>query len=204
MFRIFIRIDVILYGRVGVLVRKSNSKSKSKYTENWVPVKSISNGIITLDNNTYVTGVKIQPRNIFILDVSFQEHILFNLKNFYNSIDFEFSLICIDRPVDISMYLSQLQVLYNSSNDPMTKKMIIEDIDNANLFMNDNVVDTEYYLVFKEKNANVMQKRIKKIISGLATCNLSAAQINNDELRLILDSILNGGVSTPFNEVIPR
>ena len=64
--------------------------SSSKYTENWIPAKSISNGMIELDNKYKVTGVKIKPRNIFILDQITQDNVLIALKNFYNMIDFEF------------------------------------------------------------------------------------------------------------------
>ena len=39
---------------------------KSKYTD--VPVKNIANGMIVLDNKLKVSGVKIMPKNIFILD----------------------------------------------------------------------------------------------------------------------------------------
>ena len=38
----------------------------SKYSEDWVPIKSIMNGMIQLDNGFYVTGVKISSKNIFI------------------------------------------------------------------------------------------------------------------------------------------
>ena len=64
--------------------------------------------MIILPNQLKVTGVKVSPRNIFILDADAQENILISLKNFYNMIDFEFWLIVADRPVDISVYLSQL------------------------------------------------------------------------------------------------
>ena len=49
---------------------------KSKYTD--VPIKNIVNGVIVLDNNQKVTGVKIMPRNIFILDQSMQDAIINN------------------------------------------------------------------------------------------------------------------------------
>ncbi len=40
------------------------SKSKrSKYTEDWLPIKNITNGMIILENNEKVTGVKISPKN---------------------------------------------------------------------------------------------------------------------------------------------
>jgi hypothetical protein len=77
-------------------------KTRSKYTEDWIPVKAITNGMIILDDNSKVTGVKIIPRNIFILDEDSQNSIINNLKNFYNSIDYEFWIIVADRPVDIT------------------------------------------------------------------------------------------------------
>ena len=88
---------------------------KSKYTD--VPVKDISNGVIVLDNKEKVTGVKIMPKNLFILEQSVQDAIILNLKNVYNAIDYEFWIVVADRPVDINVYLSQLQVLYNKVTD---------------------------------------------------------------------------------------
>ena len=82
----------------------SKKTAKSKYTEDWINVRAIENGCIILDNKMRVTGVKIRPRNIFILDQATQDSVLIALKNFYNTIDFEFWLICADRPVDISSY----------------------------------------------------------------------------------------------------
>ena len=76
----------------------TKTKSNSKYTEDWLPIRSISNGTIVLDNKKKVTGVKIRPRNIFILDQGSQDSTLIALKNFYNMIDFEFWLISADRP----------------------------------------------------------------------------------------------------------
>lgn len=98
------------------------TKINSKYTEDWLPIKAIANGTIVLDNNMKVTGVKITPRNIFILDQITQENVIVALKNFYNTLDFEFWIISADRPVDISAYLAQLQLLYNSVNSTVIRK----------------------------------------------------------------------------------
>lgn len=45
-----------------------------------------------------------------------------NLNNFYNTIDFEFWLIVSDRVVDISLYQSQLQLLYNNVQKPKLRR----------------------------------------------------------------------------------
>ena len=189
-----------MYGRVGAL--KMAKQVKSKYTD--VPVKDISNGVIILDNNEKVTGVKIMPRNIFILDQAMQDAIIMNLKNVYNIIDYEFWIVVADRPVDINVYLSQLQLLYNQEQSPAIRKLILEDINKGNLFINNNVVDTEYYLLFKEKDPELIQKKIRNLINSFAAAGLSAQQTSNEDLRVILDNFLNGGKTTEFGTVVTQ
>ena len=198
MLGIFIRQDKDIYGRVGVLIMAK--EIKSKYTD--VPVKNIANGVIVLDNNQKVTGVKIMPRNIFILDQGMQDAIIMNLKNVYNAIDYEFWIVVADRPVDINIYLSQLQLLYNQIGDTKKRKLILEDLNKANMFMNNNVVDTEYFLLFKEKDNDLIQRRIRALINNFASAGLTAFQTNNDDLRMILDNFLNGGQTTTFGTVL--
>lgn len=179
-------------------------KTKSKYTNDDIPVKSITNGVIHLEgrDRLKVTGVKIMPRNIFILDPNMQNAIITNLKTVYNVIDYEFWIIVADRPVDINVYLSELELLYNRTNDPARRKIINQDLSKANMFMNNNVVDTEYFLLFKEKNDDTINKRVRNLINNFANAGLTAFQTTNDDLRMILDNFLNGGVTTEFGTVL--
>ena len=180
----------------------ANSTTRSKYTEDDIPVKSITNGLIILDNGQKVTGVKIMPRNIFILDSRIKNAIITNLKTVYNVIDYEFWIVVADRPVDINVYLSQLQLLYNTTTDPARRKIINDDINKANMFTNNNVVDTEYFLLFKEKDGELINKRIRNLINNFANAGLTAFQTTNDDLRMILDNFLNGGMTTEFGTVL--
>lgn len=183
---------------------KVMATAKSKYTEDWIPVKGINGGAIILNNQEKVTGVKIAPRNIFILDYESQQAVLLNLRNLYNQIDFEFWLVVADRPVDISVYMSQLHLLYNQEQSPAIRKLIAEDINKGNSFINNNVVDTEYYILFKEKDPEKIQKKIRMLVNALATAGLSAQQTSNDDLRIILDNFLNGGKTTEFRTVVAQ
>ena len=193
----------ITYGKVGVYTMSTKTTSNSKYTENWIPAKNITNGMIELDNKMKVTGVKIKPRNIFILDSNSRNNIIAMLKTFYDTIDFEFWLVVADRPVDISNYLAALQIQYNEAQEPRIKKLIMQDIDKANNFMRNNVTDTEYYILFKEKNMDTIQKRLRVLMMGLANCGLESVQTSNTDLRVILDSFLNSGMNTQNKVVLP-
>ncbi len=174
------------------------------YSEDWLPIKQIMNGMIQLDDGTYVTGVKVFPKNIFIMDVGSQNNTIYNLRNFYNSIDFEFWLLIADRPVDIDVYVSQLQLMYNNAQNNAIKKLIMQDINKANLFtsVEYNVVDTEYYILFKEKRMELVQKKLHNLISGLANAGLQSQQASNNDLRMLLDNFLNGGEQTNFGAVM--
>ena len=175
---------------------------KSKYTADDIPVRDIVNGETILNNKERVTGVKIEPRNIFIMEQEMQDMVINNLKDVYNMIDYEFWIVVADRPVDINLYLSQLQLLYNSTSDVKKRQLIISDINKANMFVTNNVVDTEYYLLFKHKDTEIIQKRIKNLISYFANAGLMSKQTSNDDLRIILDNFLNGGQTTTLGTVM--
>ena len=178
------------------------NQGNRRFTEGWLPVRNITNGMIILDNNEKVTGVKITPRNIFIMDEDSQQNIIRALNNFYNTLDFEFWLIVSDRVVDISLYQSQLQLLYNNVSKPKLRKLIMQDINKGNEFMNNNVVDTEYFLLFRERNPEIIQKKLRLLVNGLASCSLNSNQTTNDDLRTLLDNFLNGGVRTTQGTVM--
>lgn len=192
-------------GKDGVL-KMANKKNLSKYTEDWVPVKQIMNGMIQLDSGEYVTGVKIAPKNIFILDKGTQDNVIYNLRNFYNTMDYEFWLIVADRPVDINIHLSQLQIQYNNATSSAIRKLIIQDINKANMFMSQeySVVDTEYFILFKEKKLEIVQKRIHNLISNLSMCSLNSTQVSNNDLRMLIDNFFNGGQATTLGTVMPE
>ncbi len=181
----------------------SKVAANPKYTENWINVKRISNGIMYNNEGDMITGVKIRPKNIFIQDRYSMDNTLLGLMNFYNTLDFEFWLIIADRPVDIAVYQAELQLLYNKAPDNTIRKIIGQDLDKGDYFINNSVVDTEYYILFKEKNSEVMQKKLRNMINGLAGAGLVSSQTSNDDLRMILDNFFNAGRTFETGTVMP-
>jgi len=176
----------------------------SNTSESWVPIKDINNGMIQIDNGYFVTGVKIEPKNIFILDQEVQNMIFMALANFYNTLDYEFWLVCAGRPVDINVYLANLQIQYNNTSNQHIRKLLVQDINKANMFMSSqiNAVDTEYFILFKEKNREVIMKKLQSLIGGLANCTLNSKQVSNDDLRMLLDNFFNGAETSRFGAVL--
>lgn len=194
------------------VMTKNSKKETSKYVEDWLPVKEINNGFIKvqggniLEGDQIVTGVRIEPKNIFILDGYVQLNIIEGIRNFYNTLDYEFWIICCDRPVDINLYKSELEIMYNKCNNPQIRKMIVEDMDKCDMFIGPaiNAVDTEYYILFKHsaKDMPTIQKRIQNLISGLASAGMVSRKITDDDARVLLDSFFNDSKRVEFGTVM--
>ena len=73
--------------RVGVWFMANR---KSSYTVDDIPVKSITNGMIILNTNEKVTGIKIQPKKFLFLNYLMQMQPIPNLKTVYKVINNEF------------------------------------------------------------------------------------------------------------------
>ena len=67
-----------------------------------------------------------------------------------------------------------------------------------------NVTDTEYYILFKDKRPEIIQKRIQNLVSGLASAGLQSVQVSNDDLRVLLDGFMNGGETSNFGTVMSQ
>lgn len=188
-----------------VKTTSSNSTSK-KYSDAWVPIKNISNGMIQLDSNFYVTGVKVEPKNIFILDVNQEDAVIDGFRNLYNTIDYEFWIIIADRPVDVTVYRSQLQVEITKQQNPAIRKLIMQDIEKADQFAGPqySVVDTEYFILFRDKNVELLQKRVINLMTNLANAGLNSSQVSNADLRGLIDNFYNGSSSVSFGMVTPE
>ena len=102
------------------------------------------------------------------------------------------------------MYLSQLQLDFDNADNQAIRKLIGEDIEKAEMFSGNqyNVVDTEYYLLFRDKDLEKINKHIQQLITGLASTGLISSKTSNDDLKFLLQNFLNGGVKNEFGTVV--
>jgi hypothetical protein len=191
--------------------KQANKNNDFISTEDWLPLIDIKNGMIeckgtAFTGNQYVTGVRIEPKNIFIADSQVQRNTIVGLRDFYNTLDYEFWLVCCDRPVDISLYRSELEIMYTQEDNPNIRKMINEDINKCDQFVGPqiNAVDTEYYILFKDsvKDVDKIVKKIHALISNLAVAGLNSRQTSDEDLRVILDSFFNDTLKIEYGSVM--
>ena len=95
-----------------------------------------------------------------------------------------------------------LQILVTVSKNSIYA--IQQDINKGESFRSTtvNAVDTEYYILFRDKKPEVLQKRIHTLIGNLASSGLNSRQVSDDDLRVIIDSFFNGNAKTEFGTVM--
>ena len=49
---------------------------------------------------------------------------------------------------------------------------------------------------------DLIQKKLRTLMSGLANCGLNSIQVSNSDLRMVLDNFLNGGTQTNVGTVM--
>ena len=55
---------------------------------------------------------------------------------------------------------------------------------------------------FKEKDDEVIQKRIRTLINNFANAGLATRQVSNEDLRVLMDNFFNAGRTTRFGTVM--
>ena len=91
-------------------------------------------------------------------------------------------LIVADRPVDINLYLSQFHLQFEALTQ-IARKLLLKILKSRIVWQwVVNAVDTEYYILFRDKSTEVLQKRVQTLISQLASTGLVSRQVSQDDL----------------------
>ena len=72
------------------------------------------------------------------------------------------------------------------------------------ILFDETFISLTYFILFKDRRPEIIQKRIQNLVSGLAGAGLQSAQVSNDDLRVLLDGFMNGGETSNFGTVMSQ
>lgn len=91
-----------------------------KSTQEFVPIKEIRDGVVTLKNNSLVVVLLVSSINFALKSPDEQQAILLQFQNFLNSLDFTIQIFIQSRRLDIRPYLRAMEErLAAETNDLM-------------------------------------------------------------------------------------
>lgn len=103
--------------------------ASSKATQEFVPIKEVRNGIITLKNGGMRAILMVSSMNFALKSEDEQKAVIYQFQNFLNSLDFSMQILVQSRKLDIRPYLAVLEERYNVQQNDLLKVQIREYID---------------------------------------------------------------------------
>src|SRR3989344_1535214 len=101
----------------------------SKATQEFVPIKEVRNGIITLKNGGMRSILMVSSMNFALKSEDEQKAVIYQFQNFLNSLDFSVQILVQSRKLDIRPYIAILEERYGVQQNDLLKVQIREYID---------------------------------------------------------------------------
>lgn len=200
---------------------------KNSSTQNFVPVRDIKDGIVTLKNGQLNLVLLASSINFALKSTDEQTAILRQFQAFLNTIDFSLQVYIQSRRLDISPYLEQLEGREDKQDNDLMKIQLREYIDFVKTFVSEVDVMTKNFFVVipynpisvdlksnfssflggksnvthKEERFNEyriqLEQRATVVEQGLNRIGVRTIKLQNDELVELFYHIFNPGENNP-------
>ncbi len=172
-------------------------------TQRLVAIKTIKNGVVTLKNGGKRSILHVSSLNFALKSSEEQQAIVFEYRNFLNSLNFEIQIFIMSRLVNIEPYMKSLEEAHKMQTNELLKIQTREYMNFINSFLKDNdIITTDFFIVVplleieKEKegsleNRNLLMQRVNYISSGLSRIGLRVRMLDTENIIALYWSIYN-------------
>ena len=123
-------------------------QSKTKATQDFVPIREVRDGIVVLKNGSLRAILMTSSLNFALKSQEEQEAILFQFQNFLNSIEFSIQIFIQSRDLDIRPYLALLEESLKVQTNELMKIQIQEYIGVVKNFTEStNIMSKSFFVV---------------------------------------------------------
>lgn len=192
----------------------------SKATQDFIPIKEVRDGVISLKNGSMASIIMVSSVNFMLKSQDEQEAIIFQFQNFLNSLDFSIQISIQSRELDIRPYIASLEARYKNELGDLMKIQIREYINFIKNFVDQSNIMTKNFFVIVpftpaiidtsknplkktnnsqnklsnfEENRTQLEQRINTVSQGLTRCGLRSIQLGTEEAVELLYKTLNPG-----------
>ncbi|MGM0629448.1 MAG: TraC family protein [Patescibacteria group bacterium] len=122
--------------------------SKKNATQNFIPIKDVQEGIITLEDNSLRVILMVSTLNIALKSEDERAAILMQFQSFLNTLDFSIQIFMQSRELDIRPYIQTLQEQHKNQENELLRIQISEYIDFINDYTeNVNIMTKAFFVV---------------------------------------------------------
>lgn len=188
---------------------KKEEKSFGKYyegsTQKWLPIETVTGGLVLLKDGRYIKIAEILPVNFYLKSSIEQENIIYYFASYLKIAPDNMQIRVVTERADIDDYLKRHEHYAENESDEQTESMIRDEMDFVKGLSENVAIKKRFFMIFEYANKNFTQQNmrfadIQRILSDeaykaqryLSQCELSVIDINdNGQLIDLLYGFIN-------------
>jgi type IV secretory pathway VirB4 component len=147
-----------------------NQTTKAKSAQDFVPIKEIRDGVISLKDGSLRGVLMASSLNFALKSPDEQEAIISQFQNFLNSLDFPIELSVQSRELDIRPYVALMEERYTAQENELMKIQVREYIEFVKTFTQSaNIMSKNFFIVVPYSSGMLgggTDNVLKKLIPG--------------------------------------
>lgn len=196
---------------------------KTAAAQNFVPIQSVRDGIITLKDGGLRAVLMASSVNFALKSEDERTGFIFQFQNFLNSLDFTTQIYIQSRDLDIRPYIATLEEAYSNTSDDLMRIQIKEYMTFVQRFVEGaNIMTKQFFVVIPftpasinikkgvfsnliggnknttqnktfEENVTQIEQRIAIVSQGLIRMGIRSVQLDTEEVIELFYKIFNPG-----------
>lgn len=188
---------------------KKEEKSFGKYyegsTQKWLPIETVTGGLVLLKDGRYIKIAEVLPVNFYLKSSIEQENIIYYFASYLKIAPDNMQIRVVTERADIDDYLKRHEHYAENEPNEQTESMIRDEMDFVKGLSENVAIKKRFFMIFEYANKNFTQQNmrfadIQRILSDeaykaqryLSQCELSVIDINdNGQLIDLLYGFIN-------------
>lgn len=188
---------------------KKEEKSFGKYyegsTQKWLPIETVTGGLVLLKDGRYIKIAEVLPVNFYLKSSIEQENIIYYFASYLKIAPDNMQIRVVTERADIDDYLKRHEHYAENEPNEQTESMIRDEMDFVKGLSENIAIKKRFFMIFEYANKNFTQQNmrftdIQRILSDevykaqryLSQCELSVIDINdNGQLIDLLYGFIN-------------
>lgn len=172
-------------------------------TQQIIPIKNIKDGLVVLRGGSKRSVLHVSSLNFALKSQQEQQAIVFEYRNFLNSLSFEIQIFVMSRLANIEPYMKSLEEAYKMQKNELLKIQTKEYMNFVSSFLKDNdIITTDFFIVIPlleaqqsgediEEDRNFLMQRVNYISSGLSRIGLRVRVLDTESIIALYWSLYN-------------
>lgn len=184
---------------------KSFGKYYSDSTQKWLPIETVTGGLVLLKDGRYIKIAEVLPVNFYLKSSIEQENIIYYFASYLKIAPDNMQIRVVTERADIDDYLKRHEHYAENESDEQTESMIRDEMGFVKGLSENVAIKKRFFMIFEYANKNFTQQNmrfadIQRILSDeaykaqryLSQCELSVIDINdNGQLIDLLYGFIN-------------